>query len=174
MTSVGGTDWEGGDPSRPQMWSGSGGGFSWQFPSPAHQREAVSHYLEATSGLPPSTSFNATGRAYPDISAIAVDGTSQSAPIFAGIFTQLIDARLTRGLPPLGALGPRIYSVAKAFPGAAFEDVTKGNSKTSCESGFPATVGWDPTTGWGRPVWPGLLAHFGSDNSLPALVAAVH
>ena len=153
------------------MWQGSGGGFSWQFGRPAHQAAAVSAYLNATKGLPPAESFNASGRGYPDIAAVAVEGTSESSPVFAGIFTLVIDARLSARLPPLGPLGPRIYRVAQAFPGAAFEDVTKGNSRTSCFNGFPATKGWDPTTGWGRPVWPGLLEHFGSDDSLPRLAA---
>ena len=77
-----------------------------------------------------------------------------------------MDARLNAGLPPLGPLGPRIWQVAQQFPGAAFEDVTSGNSKTSCDSGFPAAEGWDPTTGWGRPVWKGLVEHFASDATL--------
>ena len=46
--------------------------------------------------------------------------------------------------------------------GEAFEDVTVGNSKTSCDNGFPATEGWDPVTGWGRPKWDGLIKYFGS------------
>ena len=25
-------------------------------------------------------------------------------------------------------------------------------------------VGWDPVTGWGRPVWKGMLQHFGEDS----------
>jgi hypothetical protein len=166
MVSVGGTEWRGGSPSRPVMWSGSGGGFSWQFAAPTHQQAAVSAYLQATAGLPPASSYNRSGRAYPDISAVAVDGTSQSSPLFAGIFTLLIDARLNAGLKPLGPLGPRIYQVAQAHPGAAFEDVTEGNSQTSCDNGFPAATGWDPTTGFGRPVWAGLLKFFGSDDSL--------
>ena len=169
MISVGGTEWKPRpfQPYHPVMWEGfgggSGGGFAWQFKRPDHQAEAVDHYLSTTSGLPPSSSFNATGRGYPDISAIAVDGTSQSSPVFAGIFSLIMDYRLNKGLKPLGPLGPRIYKVAKSFPGEAFEDVTEGNSKTSCDNGFPAAKGWDPTTGWGRPVWPGLVKHFGED-----------
>ena len=168
VVSVGGTEWKGGDPSNPVMWSGSGGGFSWQFPRPPHQDGPVSAYLASTQGLPPSASFNSSGRAYPDLSAVAVEGTSQSSPTMAGIFTLLTDARLSAGLKPLGPLGPRIWHVAQTFPGAAFEDVTEGNSKTSCDNGFPATKGWDPTTGWGRPVWKGLLRHFASDAELLA------
>jgi tripeptidyl-peptidase-1 len=166
VCSVGGTQWRLGDMTKPVMWSGSGGGFSWKFPSPKHQKAAVDAYLQGTSGLPPASSFNSSGRAYPDIAAVAVDGTSQSSPVFAGIFTLLIDARLNAGLPPLGPVGPRIYHIASKYPNAAFEDVTVGNSKTTCETGFPATKGWDPTTGWGRPVWPGLLQYFGSDDFL--------
>ena len=166
VVSVGGTDWRAGDSSQPTMWPGSGGGFSWTFERPSHQDAAVSSYLQTTPGLPPSTSFNSSNRAYPDISAVAVEGTSQSSPTFAGIFTLLVDARLNAGLKPLGALGPRIWQVAQSHPGEAFEDVTTGNSRTSCSNGFPAAKGWDPTTGWGRPVWPGLLKYFGSDQHL--------
>ena len=167
VVSVGGTDWEGGDPRRPTMWSGSGGGFSWQFAQPAYQQAAVRHYLSSTQGLPPPESFNASGRAYPDISAVAVEGTSMSSPTFAGIFTLITDARLNAGLKPLGPLGPRLWHVAQAFPGEAFEDITTGDSKTSCSNGFPAAKGWDPTTGFGRPVWAGLVKHFAADDSLP-------
>merc|ERR1712187_350830 len=167
-TSVGGTEWSGflfPDPSKPKAWSGSGGGFSWEFDAPAHQKAAVSAYLQSAAGLPPASSFNASGRAYPDISGIAVEGTSQSSPLVAGIFSLVTDHRLNAGLPPLGFLGPRLYQVMSKFPGEAFESVNSGNTKTSCENGFPAKQGWDPVTGWGRPRWQGLLKHFGSETS---------
>ena len=93
--------WKNGDSHKPITWSGfgggSGGGFSWSFPMPSYQKDAVQNYLNAeSSSLPPSSSFNASGRAYPDISAIGVDGTSQSCPIMAGIFSLVIDSRLRR------------------------------------------------------------------------------
>ena len=169
MVSVGGTQWRFGSPKLPEAWPGSGGGFSWQFAAPAHQQKTVANYLATTPGLPPAAQFNGTNRAYPDVSAVAVDGTSESSPTMAGIFSLLTDARLNAGLPPLGFVAPRIWQVAESFPGAAFEDVTKGNSKTSCETGFPAAQGWDPVTGWGRPVWAGLLKHFASDAHIQAL-----
>merc|ERR1712039_180578 len=125
---------------------------------------AVAMYLNSTSGLPPSSSFNQYGRAYPDISAVAVMGTSQSCPIMAGIFSMIIDHRLNAKLPPLGFVATRIWKVAQQFPGEVFQDVPEGNSKTSCENGFPSRKGgWDPNTGWGRPIWEGMLKHFGSD-----------
>lgn len=166
ITSVGGEDWAGflvPDPSKPKAWSGSGGGFSWEFGAPAFQQVAVASYLGGTNGLPPSNSFNASGRAYPDISGVAVEGTSQSAPMLAGIFSLVMDHRLNVGLPPLGFLGPRLYKTMEKFPGEAFESINSGNTRTSCKNGFPAKEGWDPVTGWGRPRWEGLLKHFGSD-----------
>jgi len=166
VTSVGGIDWGSAGPGDAIAWDRSGGGFAWQFPAPVHQVDAVQNYLKTTAGLPPSSSFNASARAYPDISAISVDGTSQSSPQLAGIFSLVVDHRLNQGLPPLGFLGPRLYSVATKFPGVAFQDVTDGNSKTSCDNGFPAVKGWDPVTGWGAPIWAGMLAKFGSDAEL--------
>merc|ERR1712032_1659591 len=133
--------------AHPIAWSRSGGGFSWQFPSPAHQREAVS--------------------AYPDVAGISEDGTSQSSPLVAGVFSMVTDARLNAGLPPLGYLGPRLYQTMRKFPGEAFQDISRGNSKTSCPSGFGAAKdAWDPVTGWGRPQWSGLLKHFATDDFL--------
>ena len=85
----------------------------------------------------------------------------------AGIFTLVADHRLNAGLPPLGFMAPRLWQVMESNPGEAFEDVSEGNTKTSCDKGFPARKGgWDPVTGWGRPKWAGLLKHFGSDSNL--------
>merc|ERR1711874_201686 len=115
-------------------------------------------------------SFNSKGRAYPDISAVGVQGTSQSSPLVAGIFSMIIDHRLNAGLPPLGFVAPRIWKVSETYPGEAFEDITEGNTKTSCDNGFPATEGWGATTGWGRPRWSGLVKHFGSDSTAQMVV----
>ena len=170
VISVGGTDWSGffnPNSAKPKAWSGSGGGFSWQFPQPAHQMNTVSNYVKMYSNqsvYPASTAYNMSGRAYPDISAVAVDGTSQSSPTTAGIWSLLMDHRLNAGLPPLGFLGPRLYQVNEKYPNEAYESVQSGNTKTSCDNGFPSSSsGWDPVTGWGRPVWAGMIKHFGSD-----------
>lgn len=169
IVSVGGTQWPMGEPDKPEAWPGSGGGLSWQFPAPAHQAQSVAAYLRKTSSLPgmaPPSSFNASGRAYPDVAAMSTDGTSQSSPTVAGIWSLLMDHRLNNGLPPLGFVAPRIWQVAEQFPGEAFTDVTKGDTKTSCDNGFPATEGWDAVTGWGRPNWSGMVKHFGTDDGL--------
>ena len=47
--------------------------------------------------------------------------------------------------------------------------VRTGNSKTSCEEGFPsAPNSWDPNTGLGRPIWPGMLKYMASDQEYVA------
>lgn len=165
IIGVGGEKWGFRGSDYPAAWYGSGSGFSWQFEQPEHQKATVQAYL-LKDGIPPAASFNAKGAAYPDMAAVSSMGTSQAAPIAAGIFSMLIDHRLNAGLPPLGFVAPRLWKVAQAFPGEAFKDITEGNSKTSCDNGFPCTEGWDPVTGWGRPVWDGMLKHFGSDNTL--------
>ena len=168
VLSIGAEMWEGSS-QHPVTWNvdnmyGSGGGFSIQFPAPAHQQAAVSAYLKK-AGMPPATSFNASNRAYPDIAAVGVDGTSQSCPLLAGILSLITDMRLNNGLPPLGFVAPRIYQIAAMHPGEAFEDITQGNSCTSCKNGFPATNGWDANTGFGRPVWGGMVKYLASDNN---------
>ncbi len=75
----------------------AGAGVSSVYPKPWWQRGNP-----ALSGV--------TGRAYPDISLDASDGTSQASPTFAGILalaTQLRHADLGTVNPALAALGPR-------------------------------------------------------------------
>jgi len=167
IVSIGGEMWDG-DSAHPITWAsypyGSGGGVSIQFDMPEHQKKTVAEYL-AKPNMPPAESYDATKRFYPDISALGVSGTSQSCPILGGIFATLIDMRLNAGLPPLGFVAPRIYKVAEDFPGEAFEDIIGGNSGLACgdEGGFPASEGWDANTGFGRPVWVGMVKYFASD-----------
>ena len=169
VLSVGAEMWKGSS-DNPVTWSvqklyGSGGGFSIEFFAPIHQQAAVRAYLQNNAhAMPPSSSFNASNRAYPDVSAVGVQGTSQSCPMLGGIFSLITDQRLNKGLPPLGFIAPRIYQIASMYPGEAFEDIVEGNSCTSCDNGFPATDGWDANTGFGRPKWAGLVKYFASDN----------
>ena len=48
----------------------SGGGFSNVAPQPAWQTAAVAGYLASGALLPPAGDYNASGRAYPDVSAL--------------------------------------------------------------------------------------------------------
>lgn len=80
----------------------------------------------STSGAPSSPAFPPhTGRAYPDVVAVGhnleiswnrkfmpIDGTSASAPIFAGVVSLVNSQRVSHSMPPLGFLGPLLYTTA--------------------------------------------------------------
>lgn len=183
VLGVGGTQWNGAPSiTQPIAWAASGSGFSWRFPRPPYQEAAVSSYLKlnaGSSGFPGSKYYNTTNRAYPDVSALAdnvpivmggfptlTGGTSASTPTFAGIISMINDARLQKGKPSLGFVNPALYQLAAQYPGVLFYDVTVGNSACAsdgscCNTGFPASKGWDPVSGLGSPLFPGLLAHLG-------------
>lgn len=139
----------------------SGGGFSEYFARPKYQDEVVSQYLDKLGGRHKGL-YNAQGRAYPDVAAMGyrivtvwngkskiVDGTSASAPIFAGIVALLNDARLAQGKSPLGFLNPWIYSMGSE---GGFTDILRGSTAGCNSTGFPALRGWDVASGFGTPV----------------------
>ncbi len=99
----------------------TGGGFAHWNERPTWQEKQVNIYLESGIALPNCTYFNASNRAYPDVSAVGhncaiyelgwefVDGTSCSTPVFAGIITNLNSFQKQRGKPILGFANPLLY-----------------------------------------------------------------
>jgi len=168
----------------------TGGGFSNLVPRPSWQNKAVQQYLNTPGVLPPASMFNASGRAYPDVSAnghnllvmIAgipdiADGTSASSPIFAAIVSLLNDYVLSfKGQKPLGPIGPLLYQIAEEYP-EAFYDVTYGNNycgdvlhppySKCCPNGYSTSIGWDAVTGLGSPRFPALLAAVAKTLKIP-------
>ena len=171
VTSVGGTNFKQmsviGEES---TWNCGGGGFSNQFGIPDFQASDVASYLK-TAGrsnlLPDSAVYNSTGRAYPDIAALAgatneycisthggdrltgVAGTSAATPVAAAVFAQLNNERSLAGKAALGWLNPFIYQ-----NGGCFNDVndqSRNGCSASMDDGFAAIGGWDPATGLGTP-----------------------
>lgn len=150
----------------------SGGGFSTYYAPPNFTKTAIAGYFELTDPLP---GYNATGRAYPDLSLtgnayevviggehILVSGTSCSSPTVAGM-TSLVNARRAEaGAGGVGWINPSIY----ANPGA-FNDITSGNNSCTeafcCAIGFEAVPGWDPATGFGSVDYAKFLAFLTSD-----------
>jgi kumamolisin len=141
--------WEG-----PVETSGGGGGVSTYFSRPSWQKA-------------PGTSDNQNNphgmRAVPDVSAIAdpassglyyiagqtaqEGGTSQAAPIWAGIMALTDQYLRTHGGHRLGFVNPALYALAnKSQPYPPFHDVTLGNNLL-----YGATKGYDLATGLGTP-----------------------
>ncbi|KAH6868439.1 peptidase S8/S53 domain-containing protein [Alternaria rosae] len=137
----------------------SGGGFSNIFPRPGYQDDAVLNYLDNFAPVYGQEVYNRSGRAYPDVSANALNmpvvvlnttrpqsGTSASAPIFASIVNLLNEERLKAGKGPVGFLNPIIYKYPEMF-----NDIVEGSNPGCGTNGFPASPGWDPATGLGTP-----------------------
>jgi tripeptidyl-peptidase-1 len=153
----------------------TGGGFSTVFPQPSYQTAAVAAYMQNGPNMPPSNMYNGQGRGYPDVAMAghnfimtiggqftAADGTSASAPVFAGVITLINSARLSMGKPSLGFLNQILYSLQASTP-SAFHDIVSGTNncaagqqgqQTCCQYGFTATTGWDPLTGLGSVNYP--------------------
>jgi kumamolisin len=135
--------------SSESAWSGSGGGFSAQFPAPSWQEVGTARGPIEASGF----------RGMPDLSASAADnfvyydgqeqtgaGTSFATPLWAGLITEM-DA--LHG-SPLGFVTPRLYYIGAAEPnGTAAEGLVDVTTGSNCLG--PATDGWDTATGWGSP-----------------------
>jgi len=157
----------------------SGGGFSTYTPRPSYQNAAVEGYLSSGVALPPSSYYNNSNRAYPDVAALGngfavylssyggwttVGGTSASSPTFAGVSAYLNALSYEKTGKPLGFLNPLLYKMAADQP-SAFTDIVTGDNKCTedgCAStckGYECTTGWDPVTGLGTPVASEMLKY---------------
>jgi tripeptidyl-peptidase-1 len=82
-------------------------------------------------------------------------GTSASTPIFASIVNCINEERIAAGKSPVGFVNPVLYQ----NPGA-LNDIINGTNPGCGVQGFPAVVGWDPSSGLGTPNYPKLLKLF--------------
>jgi tripeptidyl-peptidase I len=148
-----------------------GAGFSNYYETPTYQKDFVEAYLTADVNLPPEEFYNASGRAFPDLSLfgtafpvlmgpefISVAGTSASTPLFAALVTLWNDLRAQMGQKTLGFLNPWLYQLRRDHP-SAYTDIIYGDNRClvsgipCCKYGFYATVGFDMPTGLGAPNW---------------------
>ncbi|GAA1994240.1 hypothetical protein GCM10009754_87010 [Amycolatopsis minnesotensis] len=101
-------------------------------------------------------------RSFPDISMEGVHGTSQSAPLFAGVLALAVQANHGR----LGQINPALYTkLGPLGEKAGIVDVTKGDNSQDGVAGFTAAKGFDVASGWGT---------VDASKFVPALVKAVH
>lgn len=151
------TVWE-----QPAEVNGTGGGVTAYFPRPSWQqgpgvqnsqynpqdrREIpdVSADADPASGAAIYSSEGQSGGQWS-----AGGGTSQSAPIWAGITALLNQYLQSKGLHAAGFLNPALYQIAaRASSYQAFHDITMGTNLH-----YPATPGYDMASGLGTPdVW---------------------
>jgi subtilase family serine protease len=101
-------------------------------------------------------------RSYPDISMEGVHGTSQSAPLFAGVLALAVQANNGR----LGQINPALYSkLGPQGTTAGIVDVVTGNNSQGGVVGFTASKGFDIVSGWGT---------IDAARFVPALVKALN
>ncbi|MGE0782223.1 MAG: protease pro-enzyme activation domain-containing protein [Mycolicibacterium sp.] len=168
MTSVGGTTLStdpDGEWVSEQTWfdvplsQGTGGGVSALFDLPPWQRLAA-------EAVPPER--HSGKRMTPDIAAVAdpftgvkivLDdqvvvggGTSQAAPIWAGLTALMNQYLLDNGGSLIGEINPLLYRIAQGAPRPAYRDVTLGGNAVD-----NAGPGYDLVTGLGTPDVDNLL-----------------
>lgn len=165
----------------------TGGGFSTIRPRQWWQKDVVEKYvsdvLPNTPLTPPSDQFDASGRGYPDVSAIGLNymcvvgskvspigGTSLAGPMVAAIIGLLNSIQLDAGQPPLGAPHAWLYNLYGSNP-EAFNDVVVGDNAdgvrqgagssypSTCPNGFVAAPGWDAATGLGSLDFAQIIKH---------------
>ncbi|KAF8264646.1 peptidase S8/S53 domain-containing protein [Lactarius quietus] len=159
VTTVGGTESIEESMAPEAGTSLSGGGFSFYFPRPDYQDDAVPPFIKSI-GTQHKGLYDPAGRGIPDISAHArgyqvvekgelmvADGTSCAAPTVAGIISLLNDYQLSKGRAPLGFLNPLLYGYLRK----GFTDIKSGSNPGCGTPGFAAVPGWDPVTGLGTP-----------------------
>ena len=162
----------------------SGGGFSFNYPQPLFQKEAVATYFKnaAAAGQSPMAGYAVTGRGYPDVSLAAlsyavvigktfykISGTSAGAPVMAGFLSNVNADRLALGKGPVGWINHAMYTHADKI----VNDITSGNNFCAanglrCPQGFYATPGWDPATGLGSvdfAKFQNVFVNLGTVNS---------
>jgi subtilase family serine protease len=150
----------------------SGGGFSHLFARPAYQDDAAG--IGATRGVPDvaADAAGSTGMTLAVSAGAGKDyfypaaGTSAATPLWAALIA-LADQYSGRHL---GFVNPAICRIGRsASYHQAFHDITTGNSTVTFPqgtiTGYRASPGWDPVTGWGSPdaqVLIPLLARYAS------------
>jgi kumamolisin len=148
----------------------TGAGVSVTFAVPPYQRAVM-----------PTGLGGHHGRGIPDLCAVGdpntpgylcvggqwgtVGGTSQSAPIIAGLLARIGQIRADAHLPPLA---PTFHERLYAAGATLCRDITIGNNQTYATPGYSAAPGYDLCTGWGVPDYPAWVAHLGTDPAVTA------
>ncbi|HWD01240.1 MAG TPA: S53 family peptidase [Amycolatopsis sp.] len=122
--------------------------------SKAYARPSWQNGVKAITG--------STMRSFPDISMEGVQGTSQSAPLFAGVLALAVQANHGN----LGQINAALYrKLGPRGEQAGIVDVVTGDNSQDGVQGFSAAPGFDIASGWGT---------VDASVFVPALVKALH
>ncbi|WKK26612.1 S53 family peptidase [Streptomyces olivoreticuli] len=153
VTAVGGVqlhvDADGHRTSPDTLWPKSGAGHSSHFARPAWQS-------------PTPGTGSAYGRSIPDITMQGAAGTSQSAPLFAGVLALAVQLHHGR----LGNVNPALYKLGSQGSAAGIVDVTEGDDSYGGVPGFTAEPGFDTASGWGTVDVPKFARALADARSL--------
>jgi hypothetical protein len=87
-----------------------------------------------------------TQRSLPDLTMDSAAGTSEAAPLFAGILALTTQQRAAN----LGCINQLLYGPLAAHPAQnGLVDVTTGSNRIKNIPGYAATTGFDVASGWG-------------------------
>ena len=141
--------------NEPDVPGAGGGGYSTEYPVPEYQRTVV----DSTTRAVPDVSLNASvdrgeiiawGSSGQGDEFWVFGGTSIAAPQWAGIVA------LANQLGRTGPINAQLYRLGAGYRGV-YHDITTGNNSFPPVTGYKATRGWDPATGWGTPVVSALV-----------------
>ncbi|KAF3065965.1 Tripeptidyl-peptidase sed3 [Daldinia childiae] len=146
----------------------STGGFSNYFSRPEWQKGVVDEYISTLNGSHRGL-YNASGRAFPDISATGTNyviqvggyqtdvlGTSASTPVVAALVALINDSRLKAGKNSTGWLNPALYSQPVR---ETLQDITTGVSQ-NCVFGDDKEPGWESVKGYDCVTGLGSVGDF--------------
>ena len=110
-----------------------------------------------------------------DVAMNISQGTSVSAPLWAGFMALVNQQNRLNGLPYVGFANPAIYAIAKSpVYGLAFNDINDmvftTNANNGGPQGYESVKGYDLATGWGSPKCNLIdqLTHFTTNAGLGA------
>jgi hypothetical protein len=108
-----------------------------------------------------------TMRSMPDITMNSADGTSESAPLFAGVLALATQRKGSN----LGPINDALYTQLAKKPAAnGLVDVTSGNNNFGSIPGYTAVPGYDVASGWGSidaSLFVPALAKATKNNTTP-------
>lgn len=169
VLSVGGTDLTlgaNGTYASETAWSHSGGGYVTNQSEPRYERQGK--ITDPTRELAePIVSAVASGLWAYDVynkGWRVGDGTSFSAPIWAGLVADANSLRTAHGLSPLGSIDAFLFVHVYGRGGRGPSYATDFHDVTSGSNGYSAATGWDPATGLGSMNAYPLVQNLGTSR----------